>query len=180
MSRTEMWSFTNAIPSERKRALKRMESLTYSIYVALAFMTAIGSRTQTQDWSDYKPYTMVKASSETTVIKGTDYTIETKDVKYAVEVSYSGERRDVGLKRRELLRRWVKALRHPEAADIFEHEIRVHAGNTTFWLPLQNTLLEPLATEARVGSRLRLFIMYIGANSEDRLFVINEFQVLPK
>ena len=60
------------------------------LYFALAFMTAIGSRTQTQDWSDYKPSTIAKAWSETTVIKGTDYTIETRDVKYAVEVSYSG------------------------------------------------------------------------------------------
>jgi hypothetical protein len=157
-----------------------MDTLTYSIYFALAFMTAIGSSMQTEDWSDYKPSTLAKAWSETTVIKGTDYTIETKDVKYAVEVSYSGEHRDVGLGRRELLRRWVKALRHPEAANIFEHEIQVRVGNATYWLPLQNTLLEPLAKEASVGSRLRLFIMYIGANTEDRLFVINEFEVLPK
>ena len=113
-----------------------------------------------------------------TIVKGADYTIEAGDVKFAVPATYTGERREIEKVRRELLRRWSKTLHHP--VDVFEHEIQVRAGNDSYWLPLQNPLLQPFIQEAPAGTRLRLFIMYIGANAEDRLFVVNEFQVLPK
>jgi hypothetical protein len=134
-----------------------------------------------QNWSDYKPASVSKAWSEATIVKGTDYTVETLNVKYVIEATYRGEHREIGPARLELVRRWVKALRHPtEFAQMFEHEISIQSGQETYWLPLQNTLVEPFAQEATPGSRLRLYIMYIGAVKSDRLFVINRFQVLPK
>lgn len=150
-------------------------------YAALAFVGAMASAAQAPDWSDYKAASVAKAWSEASIIKGADYTVETKNVKYAVEAPYTGQHREVGPARRELLRRWVKALRHAtQFAEMFEHEIEVRAGKETFWLPLQNPLVEPFAQEASAGSRLRLHIMYIGAVGADRVFVINRFQVLPK
>ena len=144
----------------------------------LAFVSALFSGQQAPDWSDYKSSSLQNAWSLAYVIKGADYTIEAGDVKFAVPATYTGERREIGKIRRDLLRRWSKTLQHP--VDYCEHEIQVRAGNDSYWLPLQNPLLQPFIQEAPAGSSLRLFIMYIGANSEDRLFVVNEFQVLPK
>lgn len=133
------------------------------------------------DWSDYKPASVAAAWSRAIVIKGAEYTVETKNIKYVVEASYTGEHREMGSSRRELFGRWVKALGHPtQFAEMFEHEIEVRTGKGKVWLPLQNPLVEPFAQEARAGSQLRLYIMYVGAAGADRVFVINRFQVLPK
>ena len=149
-----------------------------TICFTLLFVNALFSGQQTPDWSDYKSSSLQNAWSVAYIIKGADYTIEAGDMKFAVPATYTGERREIGKLRRELLRRWSKTLQHP--ADFFEHEIQVRAGNDLYWLPLQSPLLQPFIQEAPAGSSIRLFIMYIGANAEDRLFVVNEFQVLPK
>lgn len=150
-------------------------------YLAVAFVAGAAFGGQTPDWSDYKPATVAAAWSQATVIKGTDYTIETKNIRYVVEAAYTGEHREMGSPRRKLIAGWVKALGHPKQfADAFEHEIEIRNGKDTVWLPLQNPLVEPFAQEARSGSQVRLYIMYVGAAEADRLFIVNRFQVLSK
>ena len=82
---------------------------------------------------------------------------------------------------KELLRRWAKSLGHPpEYVTMFEHEIQIWADKREYWLPVQNSLVEPFAAEAIAGSRLQLRIMYIGVIRKERVFVVNGFVVLPK
>lgn len=152
-------------------------------YLAVAFVAAAAFGGQTPDWSDYKPATVAAAWSRAAVIEGTDYTIETKNIKYVVEAIYTGEHREMGSPRHnhKLIGDWVKALGHPKQfAEAFEHEIEIRNGKDTVWLPLQNPLVESFAQEARSGSQLRLYIMYVGAAGADRVFIVNRFQVLSK
>jgi len=60
------------------------------------------------EFSDYKPTSLAKAWSEATVMKGADYTIEALNTKYVVDGSYTGQHREVGKGRRELLRKCAK------------------------------------------------------------------------
>jgi hypothetical protein len=150
-------------------------------YLAVVFVAVAAFGGQTPDWSDYKQATVAAAWSRAAVIEGTDYTIETKNVKYVVEALYTGEHREMGSQRHKLIGGWVKALGHPKQfAEAFEHEIEIRDGKDTVWLPLQNPLVEPFAQEARAGSQLRLYIMYVGAAGADRVFIVNRFQVLSK
>ena len=117
--------------------------------------------------------------SEAVIVKGATRTIETTNVKYRVETVYTGEHRELMPQRVDLLRRWLKALRHPdEVGSMFAHEVQIRSGAQLYWLPLQNALLEPFAQNAKNGDRLQLHIMYIGAVASDRVFVINRFEVL--
>lgn len=156
--------------------------MTYrAMCVALALVSATLAAQETPNWNDYKPASLRDAWLAGTILEGTDYTIETTNVKFAVEGTFTGKHREVGTARRQLLRRWAKALNHPmQVAEMFEHEIEVRSGREFYWLPLQNTLLQPFVQEAPDGTRLRFFIMYVGAAGRDRLFVVNEFRVLPK
>jgi hypothetical protein len=130
------------------------------------------------EWSDYKPASLLKAFSEAVIVEGSDRTIEAGNVKYVVEGLYAGEHRDLIAGRVDLFRAWAQSLGHPERATLCAHEILVQGGKQTYWLPLQNTLLEPFAQEAKQGARLRLHIMYIGAVGKDRVFMVNRFEVL--
>ena len=142
---------------------------------------AIVTEPRAADWSAYKPVSVAQAWSEAHIVEGTDYTIETANVKYTVEAKYTGQHRELVAARKELLRRWAKSLRHPpEFATMFEHEIQIKADEQVYWLPIQNPLVEPFAAEAIVGSEVRLRIMYIGATLNEQVFVVNSFVVLPK
>ncbi len=152
-----------------------------AIFFTLLCASPVFGQQQAPNWSVYRPATLPHAWSAAIILKGVDYTIEAADVKFAVDVQYTGEHREVGANRRELLRRWAKALNHPtHGPEFFTHEIEIRSGNDLFWLPLQNPLLQPFVQETAGGSRLRLFIMYIGATRDDRVFIINEFEVLQK
>ena len=151
------------------------------LFFTLVWGTALFGQQPTSNWSAYRTATLRHAWSAATVLEGADYTIEAAEVKFAVDVHYTGQHREVAADRRELLKRWAKALNHPAyGPEFFTHEIEVRSGNDAFWLPLQNPLLNPFVQETTDGSRLRLFIMYVGATRDDRVFIINEFTVLPK
>jgi len=143
-------------------------------------MTVVGSAT-TADWSDYRPTTMGQAWAQAVVVAGSDYTVEPANVKYSVDAAYTGAHREVGANRAELFRRWAKSLGHPaEYAKLCEHEVSVRANNKTYWLPLQKSLVDAFANDAASGSRVRLRIMYVGAVGDDRVFMVNGFEVLGK
>ncbi|MGH7259564.1 MAG: hypothetical protein ACREI9_02640 [Nitrospiraceae bacterium] len=153
------------------------------IFAGIAISLALFAVTEarTADWSAYKQTSVAQAWSETHIVEGTDYTIEAANIKYTVEADYTSKHRELVSVRKELLRRWARSLSHPpEYAAMFEHEIQISAGKQEFWLPIQNSLVEPFAAEATKGSHLRLRIMYIGATGRERVFVINGFEVLPK
>jgi hypothetical protein len=153
-----------------------MNTLVWTLHFA---MLLVAPSAQIPDWSAYQSATVAQAWTEAAIVKGATHTIETIDVKYRVETVYTGEHRELIPQRRDLLRRWVKALRHPdEVGSMFAHEIQIRSGEQLYWLPLQNLLLEPFARDAKNGDRLHLHIMYIGAVGSDRVFVINRFAVL--
>ena len=136
---------------------------------------------QAPSWTDYLPSTLAKAWSEATIIEGVDTTVETLNIKYVVQANYTGEQRDITDARHDLLRRWAKTNGHPaDTADTFKHEVRLRAGSATHWLPIQNSLVGPFVKEVSAGSRVRLFIMYVGAVRDDRVFIVNEFEALPR
>lgn len=131
------------------------------------------------DWSAYKEASVAQAWAEALVIQGTDYTIEAANVKYTVQAEYTGQHRELVSARKELLSRWARSLGYPtEYATMFEHEVQIKAGKQVYWLPIQNSLVAPFAAETMAGSRVRLRIMYIGATGQERVFVVNSFQVL--
>jgi hypothetical protein len=150
-----------------------------AFFLTLAFVSGSLAPQEAPGWNDYKPSSLKDAWRAGTILEGSDHTFETTNVKFAVEGTFTGRHREVGTARRQLLRRWAKVLNHPpQVAEMFEHEIEVRSDGELYWLPLQNALLQPFVDEARDGTRLRLFIMYVGATREDRLFVVNEFEAL--
>lgn len=129
------------------------------------------------DRSDYETSSLNAAWSQSEINQGADY-LEANLPKYAVEGVYTGEYREVTVDRRHLIRVWAAVLGQPKFASMFDFEIAVRADNKVYWLPIQNMLAEPFANEVEPGSRMKLYIAYIGAVQEDRVFLLNEFEVL--
>ena len=48
-------------------------------------------------------------------------------------------------------------------------------ADSTYWMPIQDILLEPLKSEVPAGASVQLYLLLIGATKVGPVFVINEF-----
>jgi hypothetical protein len=101
-----------------------------------------------------------------------------QDHKFLVKAVYTGKLRKIGPTRLNLITKWGKAMRSEDFAGQFQDEIEVRADRLTVWLALQDVIVEPFRREARSGTPIQLWMMYIGAAQQDRVFLVNEFKVV--
>ena len=151
----------------------------------LGFLVLIGSLQPllAADWSEYKAVSLSQAWAEAMIApKGSvpSRALEgaPHDHKFLVTAAYTGKSRKIGPKRLELLAAWGKFMRAQDFAQHFLDEIEVKGEGRTVWFALQDVLVEPFHSEAQPGATVRFWMMYLGAVQEDRVFVVNEFQVV--
>jgi hypothetical protein len=145
----------------------------------LLLALALGSA-RADGWEAYRPASLREAWAQALAIPDTAYTVETLEVKFRVDARYTDRHRKIDPSSQALLARWCSALQHPlEWEYAFDHEVELEDQGQTAWLLLQDPLVGPFAAEVQRGARLRVYVLYIGAVGERRVFAINRFQVLP-
>jgi hypothetical protein len=131
------------------------------------------------DWSDYKPVSLSEAWAQAGVVpdQSTDSFIGApQQFKFLVKTVYTGRIRRIAGRRSDLIASWGKAMGTPDFTSRFENEIQVRADGLTVWLPIQESLMREFGQEAKPGAPLNLWIMYIGAAKQDRVFLVNDFE----
>jgi hypothetical protein len=131
------------------------------------------------DWSDYKEVSLSEAWAQAGVApdQSTDTFIGApQQFKFFVKTVYTGRVRRITQGRSELIVNWGKAMGTPEFTHRFENEIQVSANGLTVWLPIQESLMSEFEQEAKAGAPLDVWIMYIGAVKQDRVFLVNDFE----
>ncbi len=133
------------------------------------------------DWSDYKEVSLSEAWAQAGVSpdQSTDSFIGApQQFKFAVKAVYTGRIRKIAGGRSVLIANWGRAMGTPEFTNRFENEIQVSADGLTVWLPIQESLMNEFSQEAKPGALLNLWMMYIGAARQDRVFLVNDFEAL--
>jgi len=131
------------------------------------------------DWSDYKAVSLSEAWAQAGVApdQTTDSFIGApQQFKFAVKAVYTGHIRKIVGGRSALIANWGRAMGTPEFTSRFENEIQVSADGLTVWLPIQESLMNEFSQEAKPGALLDLWMMYIGAARQDRVFLVNDFE----
>ena len=135
------------------------------------------------DWSDYKPASLSQAWARAVVMIAPNSSLPSnsfegapQDHKFLVKAIYTGKLRKMGPKRLELIAKWGKAMRAQDFAKHFQDEIEVRAEGLTVSLVLQDVLVGPFLREAKAGAPIQVWMMYIGAAQQDRVFLVNQFQ----
>ena len=133
------------------------------------------------DYQAYRPYKLADIIKEQAATRSSDWNIVGADFRYRVAVSFSGEFRKIDPKNQKLIGMWVKSVgADPKIADMFSHEVRAIEADTSYWLPIQKVLMEPLKSEAKAGQKVDLFVTWIGCTKVDFVFLVNEFDAGPK
>lgn len=133
------------------------------------------------DWSAYKPAKLSEAWAKVMFVNQPNaQTFEgaPQDYKFTVKAAYAGRLRRMSRKRLDFIASWGKAFRAQDFAKHFEQEVEVHADGLTVWLALQDVLVDPFSREIKAGAPVQLWMMYIGAAQQDRVFLVNEFQAV--
>lgn len=129
------------------------------------------------NYGAYKPTTITSAFKTAHVIPGSDYSFEGAVIKQKVEVTFTGQHRLIIPEVQSFIAKWVKVHGHPkEFAQLYEYEIEVKGiDKVKHWLPLQNPLVEPFGNEVKEKSKVNLYILYIGAYNQHKVFLVNAF-----
>ena len=150
-------------------------------FVALAGFLVISGGLRA-DWSDYKEVSLSEAWAQAGVVP--DQSVDTyvgapQQFKFRVKTVYTGQIRRIAGRRSDFIVSWGKAMDTPEFTRRFENEIQVSADGLTVWLPIQESLMNEFVHEAKAGAQLNVWIMYIGAAKQDRVFLVNDFEANP-
>jgi len=150
----------------------------------LSCLALIGAFNSLQaDWSDYKAVSLAQAWVEAATPPNNSVPSQAlegapADHKFLIKAAYTGKHRKMGPVRLELIAKWGKFLHAEEFAKHFQDEIEVRAEGITVWLALQDVLVEPFLHEVKTGAPVQIWMMYIGAAQQDRVFLVNEFQAV--
>ncbi len=155
-----------------------------TLLIGILFIGLTG--TTWADWNNYKPAKLTDSIAKYALeFKDTDIPKDTVKVDLhpgdplRVTVRYLGKTRDLNKQRGTLIfDMWGKAFGKDREmlARTFQKEIQIQENNKTYWLPIQNVLLDPLEKEVGKNGTLELWILFIGAIEEDSVFLVSEFQ----
>ena len=137
------------------------------------------------DYDDYKPSRLASvvalADDQCTAGKKTMSIVAGK-FSFEVQAKWNGEIRPIAPESLYLL---VMAERANAISfgkpmnELFKSEVRIEDGPLSYWLPIQDILIEPFKKEVAPGKGVALYVMYIGCTNEKQrtvVMTINEFQ----
>ncbi len=146
-------------------------------YILLFFIIICNSVFAEFDYSRYRIATIDEAIENLSVDPRADYYFEAGSFKYSSLVKYTGVHRNTIKETQDFIQKWVKTLGHPkEYAELFPFEVEFEQNGNFYWLPIQETLVQPFADEVQANGTVKLFIMTAGAVNQRPIFLINEFQ----
>jgi hypothetical protein len=158
--------------------------------LVLGFLVLIGSlhSLTAQDWSAYKEVSLAHAWAQAMIApkgalkKGSgpaqSFEGSPQDHKFLVTAVYTGKFRKMAPNRLEFVAAWGKSMGAQDFTQHFVDEIEVRAEGMTAWLSLQDVLVDYFRGEVKPGASLQFWMMYLGAIQQDRVFVVNEFQLV--
>ena len=164
---------------------KRTEIIRWTALLVLPLILAFAG-VSLAGWDDYKPAKLTDSiAKHAHEFKDTDLPKNAVKIHIhpgdplRVTVRYLGKRRDLKPKRGMFISdMWGKALGKDREmlARTYQKEIQVEENGRTYWLPIQNILLEPLEKEVGKNGTVELWVAFIGSIEEDLVFLVNEFQ----
>jgi hypothetical protein len=152
---------------------------TIVLALSLAFAITAASADDFDD-SSYRAGELVDAVAGLEIDPRADYWLDASHAKYNTDVTFTGAIRPIDLGVKRLIVMWTTALRHPESVSAaFKQEVQVSQDGQTYWMPIQDVLVEPWEEEMHEGSRANVYLLLMGAHERAPVFTIAGFSAKP-
>jgi hypothetical protein len=113
-------------------------------------------------WTDYKPFTIAKAIADLSAIPPATEYFDGGNLKYVVRVVFTGTKRQLSPDVKSFLTRWGVAFSHNDVVPLFKQEILVREQDKDYWLPIQESLVQPLVNAPPRAQALDLCVLVAG------------------
>jgi hypothetical protein len=128
------------------------------------------------DHSSYSPANLADATTSMEIDPRANYWLDASHPKYESVVTYSGAIRTIDPNVKRLITMWAKAMQHPDSVpDVFNHEVQVTQAGQTYWMPIQDVLLDPWREEMRRDTKATVYLLLMGAYERVPVFTIASF-----
>jgi hypothetical protein len=110
----------------------------------------------------------------------TDFLIDSRQVKSKSKVTYTGEVRAVGDRKRLFLERWLEKINAPApVVELLLEEARFRDGDKDYWLPVRKSIHDEMKRRYKKGDSVEIHTILAGAipqaDSFDWVFIVGEF-----
>jgi hypothetical protein len=133
------------------------------------------------DFTAYRPTTLAAVAARVAkehpeVLRDNDVAFHPAE-RYRVAVAYRGKKRAIDWMVREVfIAGWCKSFSQPHLKDLFQREIEVTEAGRSYWLPIQDSLVDALDQEVKPGAPADLYVVYAGTAGKRQVFLVMEFQ----
>ena len=151
-----------------------MSRITMSLLLLLLSTSAAG---QEFNYDAYKPAALTQIAASHPA-QSADWFAEGHP-RYRTRVTFSGHVRPMAEDLRKFVGCWVKAMGHPAAyADIFQQEIEVSQDGVSYWMPVEDVLVEQLQAEVLPGAEVDLYLLLMGGRRDRIVLAVSEFDAV--
>ncbi len=156
--------------------LRHVAVALLSSLLTVACATAPARQADGFDHSSYLPAALADATASLEIDPRANYWLDASHPKYESVVTYTGAMRPIDPNVKRLITMWAKAMQHPNSvSDVFNHEVQVTQAGQTYWMPIQDVLLEPWRDEMRGDAKANLYLLLMGAYERVPVFTIASF-----
>jgi len=128
------------------------------------------------DYDAYKPATLSEIANTVTRTPEAATTILDGHPRYRTQAIFTGKIKSTRSSLRNYIRLWVAAMGHPPAyGEVFKQQVQIRQDEITYWMPIQDVLLEPFRKEVVAGSQVELYLLLMGTHKRAPVFAISEF-----
>lgn len=134
------------------------------------------------DYTTYKKagFTEIKAEHGKSFFANKDnshYTISATTFKYRIPVMFSRKIRNITSNNRTVLNEWGTSLRvKKQFLDLYQKEFMVRFNDETYWIPVQEPLVEAMGNELHQDDEFELYVLLIGSIQNNFVFLTTEFK----
>jgi len=146
--------------------------------VALSILLLIATSASADDfdYSAYQPTSLAQVIPGAYVDPRADYYFDSALPRYKTVGTFTGKTRPVAPRIGDFIAMWAKTGQLPEAyRDLFNTEVEIEQDSTTYWMPLQQSLVESFRREVAPGEKVTLYLLLMGEYKHSAVFAISGF-----
>jgi hypothetical protein len=159
------------------RGLIQALALMRRIAILLLLTASLATFAGDFDYDAYEPIVLADLVAATSVDPRADYYFDVALPRFQSTVAFTGRTRAISSDGKDFIAHWAYATKLPASyPDLFQDEVEVKQGNDSYWMPIQQSLLEDFAKEILPGNNVHLYISFLGEFKHAPVFAISGFK----
>jgi hypothetical protein len=128
------------------------------------------------EYSAYQPSSLAAVVASADVDPRSDYYFDAALPRYKSVGTFTGKTRAVSPSIGKFITMWAKTDQLPATyRDLFQVEVEVVQDSKSYWMPLQQSLVESFRREVAPGKKVTLYLLLMGEYKHSAVFAISGF-----